>query len=226
MEPLIIAIKGTRHDLGDNGRQPIGYLPHHLRVSDLAQKIAERCKVEPFDQDLGGHPWINTFTYYDDPSTPANNLDKDTSCYPEPLDGHMQGYLVPMIAQAWRPNRQPDRRMPNTTYSCRLDPTRRMRPNQPCVIFKACGKKGHCANMCNFPAMSVFLQRYLKNGIATKDTIVDAEHCWIERWKDCGGSPTTTPSKVYKAFTDQSGLTLEQMENKMDWLCWPATSTE
>jgi hypothetical protein len=75
--------------------------------------------------------------------------------------------------------------------------------------------------------MSVFLQRYLKNGIATKDTIAAAESHWIERWKDNGGTPTTTPSKVYTMYdAANSGLTLEQMEDEMDWLCWPTTPAE
>jgi hypothetical protein len=100
VEPLLIAIKGTQHDLNNIGETQIGYLPHHLHVSTLAQRIAERCKVEPFDRDLGGHPQVHNLTYGDDLSTPANDLDKDASQYAEPLDGHMQGYLVPTIAQA------------------------------------------------------------------------------------------------------------------------------
>jgi hypothetical protein len=175
VEPLIIAIKGTQSNLDDDGGLRIGYLSHHLHVGELAQKIAEHCRVEPFDRDLGGRPRIHTFMYGDDPSSPANDSDKDTLRYAEPLDSHMQGYLVPTIAQACWPNGQPGRRMPNTTYLHKPDPTRCMHPNQPCIICEACGKKGHSANTCDFLAMSVVLQRYLKNGIVTKDTIADAE---------------------------------------------------
>jgi hypothetical protein len=116
--------------------------------------------------------------------------------------------------------------MPNTTYSRKLDPMRRMRPNQPWVVCEACGKNGHSANTCDFLAMSVFFKWYLKNDITTKDTIADAEGCWIERWKEHSGSPLITPSKVYQAFAKHSRLTLDQMEAKMDWLCWPATLME
>jgi hypothetical protein len=45
-------------------------------------------------------------------------------------------------------------------------------------------------------------------------------------WKDRCGSPSTMPSKVYMAFAEQSGLTIKQIEDKMDWLCWPATLME
>ncbi len=124
----------------------------------------------------------------------------------------MQGYLVPTITQACQLNEKPSRWMPNMTYSCKPDPTHCMRPNQLRIICEACGKKGHSANTYDFLAMSVFLQWYLKNGITTKDTIADAERCWIDHWKEHGGSSTTTPSKVYQAFAEHSGLTLDQME--------------
>ena len=100
VEPLLIAIEGTQRDLNNIGGTQIGYLPHHLHVSALAQRIAERCKVKPFDRDLSGRPWVHNLTYGDDLSTPATDLDKDASRYAEPLDSHMQGYLIPTIAQA------------------------------------------------------------------------------------------------------------------------------
>jgi hypothetical protein len=167
VEPLIIAMQGMQSTLDGDGGFLIRYLPHNLPVSKLAQKIAERSRVKPFDWDLGSCPQIHTFTYGNDPTYPANDSGEDTLHYAEPLDGHMQGYLVPTIAQARRPNRQPGRQMPNTTYSCKPDPTRCMHPNQPRIICKACVKKGHSANTCDFLAMSVFVQWYLKNGIAT-----------------------------------------------------------
>jgi hypothetical protein len=148
------------------------------------------------------------------------------SHYAEPIDGHMQEYVVPTIAQAHQPNGQPGRRMPNTTYSRKPDPTHCMHPDQPRVICNACGKKGHSANTCDFFAMSVFLQRYLKNGIANKETFADAERCWVEHSEEYGGYPGATPSKVHQAFAEHSSLTLDQMEDKIDWLCWPATSDE
>jgi hypothetical protein len=101
-----------------------------------------------------------------------------------------------------------------------------MHPNLPWVLCDACGKKGHSANTCDFLAMSVFLQQYLKNGIATKDTIAAAKNCWNNRWKDNGGTPTMTPLKVYTMYAANSGLMLDQMEDEMDWLCWPTTPDE
>jgi hypothetical protein len=45
VEPLIIAIESMQGDNnGIDGGLPIGYLPYHLRVEELAQKIADRCK--------------------------------------------------------------------------------------------------------------------------------------------------------------------------------------
>ncbi len=116
--------------------------------------------------------------------------------------------------------------MPNTTYTRKPDPARRMRPDQPKVICDACGKKGHGANTCDFLAMSIFLQWFMKHGMANKESIAKAEQCWVERAKDSHVPRNTTPSKVYQAYAEHSGLTLEQMEDEIDWLCWPTNSTE
>jgi hypothetical protein len=37
VEPLLIAIEGMQRNLNDIGRTQIGYLPHHLHISALAQ---------------------------------------------------------------------------------------------------------------------------------------------------------------------------------------------
>jgi len=89
VEPLIIAIESMQGDdnVGDGGL-PIGYLLYHLRVDELAQKIADRCKVEPFDCDLGGRPWVHNLMFGNEPPHPSS--DSDDEHYAEPLDGHMQ----------------------------------------------------------------------------------------------------------------------------------------
>ncbi len=42
VEPLIIAVESTQSKIDDNGGYCNGYLPHYLRIDELAQKIAER----------------------------------------------------------------------------------------------------------------------------------------------------------------------------------------
>jgi hypothetical protein len=158
VEPLIIAVESTQSKIDDNGGYYNGYLPHYLWIDKLAQKIAEQCKVEPFDRDLGGRPRIQNFMSDINATAPALDSEDDATRYAEPIDGHMQGYLVPMIPQACQPNGQPGRWMPNTMYTRKPDPARRMRPDQPRVICDACGKKGHSTNTCDFLLMSVFLQ--------------------------------------------------------------------
>jgi hypothetical protein len=173
VEPLIIAIECMQSDEDTSeGRFPIGYLPYHLCVYKLAQKIADRCKVEPFDTPT-------------DTTIPTRGL----------FDSGAN------LCMTNNPNLLVD-----------------VRPCPPFTIS--------LATTCDFLAMSVFLQRYLKNGIATKDTIAAAESRWIDRWKDNCGTPTTTPSKVYPMYAANSGLMLEQMEDKMDWLCWPTIPAE
>ena len=198
VEPLIIAVKSTQSKINNDGGYCDGYLPHYLWIDELAQKIAERCKVEPFDRDLGGRQRIHNFMSDINATAPALDLEDDATCYAEPIDGHMQGYLVPMVAQACQPNGQPGRRMLNTTYTRKPDPARRMRPDQPRVICNACGKKVHSTNTCDFLAMSVFLQRFLRNGIANKDTIADAERRWVERAKESSGLTAPHPLRYIR----------------------------
>jgi hypothetical protein len=61
VEPLIITVKSTQSKINDNGGYCDGYLPHYHWIDKLAQKIAERCKVEPFNWDLGSRPRIHNF---------------------------------------------------------------------------------------------------------------------------------------------------------------------
>jgi hypothetical protein len=226
VEPLIIAVESTQSNIDDDGVFCDGYLPHYLRIDKLPQKIAERCKVKPFDRDLGGRPCIHNFMSNINATAPALDSEDDATRYAKPIDGHMQGYLVPTVPQACQPNGQPGRRMPNMTYTQKPNPACHMHPDQPRVICDTCGKKGHSTNTCDFPAMSIFLQRLPRNGIANKDTIADAEHCWVERAKESIGPHGATSSKVYQAYAGHSGLTLEQMEDEIDWLCWSADLEE
>jgi hypothetical protein len=93
VELLIIAIKSTQDNDNGNGGLPIGYLPYHLRVNELTQKIADCCKVEPFDPNLGGRSWVNNLTFGGKPSHPTLDLDDKPTHYTEPIEGHMQDIM-------------------------------------------------------------------------------------------------------------------------------------
>jgi hypothetical protein len=123
VEPLIIAVRSTQGKFDDNSDLPDGYLPQYLHVKELAQNIAECCKVKPFDWDLGSRPWVYKLGHDEDASSLASDSENDRSQYAEPINGHMQGYVVPMITQACQPNGQPGCRMPNMTYSRKPDPS-------------------------------------------------------------------------------------------------------
>ncbi len=158
VEPLIITVKNTQSKIDNDGGYCNGYLPHYLWIDKLAQKIAERCKVKPFDRDLGGRPRIHNFMSDINATAPALDLEDDATRYAKPIDGHMQGYLVSTAVQACQPNGQPGCWMPNTTYTQKPDPARCMHPDQLRVICDACGKKGHSTNTFDFLTMSIFLQ--------------------------------------------------------------------
>jgi hypothetical protein len=120
VEPLLIAVETQQPDENETTLW-ISYLPLHLCIDDLAQKLAERSKVDPYNQDLGGQPQIN-YTGHGNPNHIALNASDDddddsTSLNAKPIHGNMQGYTVPMVKQARCPNGLPGRCMPNTMYS-------------------------------------------------------------------------------------------------------------
>ena len=85
VEPLIIAVESTQNKLDDNGDYCNGYLPPYLRLDELAQKIAERCKVEPFDRDIGGRPRVHNCSSNMDATSPASDSEDDAARYAEPI---------------------------------------------------------------------------------------------------------------------------------------------
>jgi hypothetical protein len=120
VEPLLIVVESHKPDENTFKGEWIGMLPFHLQVDELAQKIVEWSKVKPFDWDLArrGHR-INRFTTdYGTESPPTSDDDNPSGS----IEGHMQGYVVPTIAQVRRPNGLPGRGMPNTSYTRKPDP--------------------------------------------------------------------------------------------------------
>ena len=102
------------------------------------------------------------------------------------------------------------------------DPTRRRVPDAPTYTCKACGRRGHKAATCDFLAQSVFLQKYLAKGHVHSADIEAAEARWLDRWSSKGGNPgALTPKKVLLAYTAKYGHPLEQLEDEIDWNCWP-----
>jgi hypothetical protein len=92
-----------------------------FRFDELAQKLAKRSKIDPYDQDLRGQPQIN-YTGKGNPTlivltTSDDNDNNSMSSNAKPIHGHMQGYTIPMVKQACCPIGLPGRRMPNTTYA-------------------------------------------------------------------------------------------------------------
>jgi hypothetical protein len=120
VRPLLIVVESQQPDKNETTSW-IGYLPPHLRVDELAQKLAEHSNVDPYDHDLQGQPRIN-YTGHSNPthiaSTASDDEDKDSkSPTAKPIHGHMQGYTVSTVKQAHCHNGLPGRRMPNTMYA-------------------------------------------------------------------------------------------------------------
>jgi hypothetical protein len=116
---LLIAVRSQQPD-ENKITSWIGYLPPHLCIDELTQKLAKRSKVDPYDQDLRGRTQIN-YTGQGNPThialTTSDDADNNfTSPRAMPIHGHMQGYTVPTVKQAHHPNGLPGRRMLNTTF--------------------------------------------------------------------------------------------------------------
>jgi hypothetical protein len=58
VEPLLITVKSQQPD-EIKATSWVSYLPPHHCIDELAQKLAEHSKVDPYDRDLGGRPRIN-----------------------------------------------------------------------------------------------------------------------------------------------------------------------
>jgi hypothetical protein len=120
VELLLIAMESQQPD-ENKTTSWIRHLSPHLRIDDLAQKLAKHSKVNPYDCDLGGQPRLNNSGHGNPTHIASNDSDdsddNSTSPNAEPINGHMQGYTVPLVKQARCPNSLPGRCMPNTMYS-------------------------------------------------------------------------------------------------------------
>ena len=99
------------------------------------------------------------------------------------------------------------------------NPSRNRRPYLPDVQCAACRKVGHVAKHCDMLATAICLERYMKQDLsaAVRDTI---EKEWLERWARVLDNPDKTPRQVLRAYVDGLDLTLDQLDDAIEWDCW------
>lgn len=199
-----------------------GQLPPKLCMPELAITINRRTAPDDTQHQIGpfyAPARINNLAH---PTRALNNDDDDLSVASNP--GHIQGYRVYAMA------RSPSATNPSNThgdsprkgYPRTTDPSRRRSPETQTVSCKACGRPGHTASTCHFLAQSVFMQKYLARGHVNSAEIDAAEKNWLETWKSKGGNPGKhTPRSVHAAYVSKYGFSQEQLEDEIDWNCWP-----
>ena len=216
VNPLLIAVDTAEPYLGCPTDLPPSLLIPELALTIMKRTTVDTCTTAELPHYYGAS---RIATIQPSPSSPTNIYSSETDQI-----GHIQGYCV---AGIHRPPHQHQKH--NTSGDGRRRPqpqqpdqTRRTAPDTPTVTCKACGRKGHMAATCDFLAMSVIQQRYLKLGHGTSDDVAAAERRWLDRWKQRGGQPgSTTPRTVMAAYMEQYGVSVEQLEDEIDWDCWP-----
>ena len=233
-----------------------GSLPPNLQVTELAQTIQTRCKVEHSDPGVAsGTPSRRIFKAAGDVME-SDELLADTfgltdDTYLDSTEGHMQGFVPTDMearrqdgSQLRRQDGSPFRRTAqrggppggqrpqrnrfsqNTRYARRPNPGQRRRPPLPANTI--CAACGRPRHTAN---TCDFLGMALHLGKYIDDgmdptVIADCEKRWLEKFRQHLGTPTRTPRQVLKAYCEATNLSEDQIEDEMDWMCWDANPQE
>ncbi len=68
--------------------------------------------------------------------------------------------------------------------------------------------------------MALFLEKYVKKNMSHMDWD-KIKAAWHQRWKDRLRNPSCLPPKVMKAYLEYMDISMEVLDNQMDWDCWP-----
>jgi hypothetical protein len=111
----------------------------------------------------------------------------------------------------------PDCDGPRGRYAC---PNHNRRAWDPDITCTACKLRGHTATKCDMLAMALFLEKYVRKNMSHVDRD-KVEAAWLQRWKDRLRNPSRLPHKVMKAYLEYMDISMEVLDNQMDWDCWP-----
>jgi hypothetical protein len=102
-------------------------------------------------------------------------------------------------------------------YAC---PDHNRRTWDPDITCAACKRCGHPASNCDMLAMALFLDKYVKGTMSHSDQD-KIETAWLQRWKDKLGNLSRLLCKIMKAYLDYMDISMEVLDEQMDWDCWP-----
>ena len=69
-------------------------------------------------------------------------------------------------------------------------------------------------------AIALFLDQYIKTTMSPSDRD-KIESAWLQQWKERPGNPSRLPRRVMKTFLEEMDITLDVLDEQMDWECWP-----
>ena len=69
-------------------------------------------------------------------------------------------------------------------------------------------------------AMALFCNKYTSKIMSHVDRD-KIETAWLQQWKEKLGNPSRMPRKVMRVYLEYMDISLETLDNQMDWECWP-----
>ena len=120
--------------------------------------------------------------------------------------------------QQWKKRERP---YPQPERSARKQKIRCQKFHGTC---DACVRYGHTAAQCNLLAMSIYINKYMRD--ITPEIVKTVEKNWAERNGQWLGKGVEAPSKVSKCYTDGVQITLLELEEQTDWDFFDATDEE
>jgi hypothetical protein len=233
-EPAYVDVITTLHAHIDTFQsEDFGYLPPHLCMMGLATQMHKNAKARVWDiiptvQRAYGFqdPLIQGFVLlqvyrldskYSHTTASTSTLSPMTNC----KGGNCVGSRQLMDGNTDRfPSRTRDNRTSEAVRGryARLD--HNCRSWDPDTICAACRRRGHPASQCDVLAIALFLDPYIKTTMSPSDRD-KIELAWLQQWKERLGNPSCLPRRVMKMFLEEMDITLDVLDEQMDWECWP-----
>ena len=77
---------------------------------------------------------------------------------------------------------------------------------------------------CDMLAMAISLNRYMSNQVSA-EMMTKIEKEWLSKHRErLQQIDTRTPRQVLRAFADDNGLTVADIDSQMDWTAWEYSS--
>jgi hypothetical protein len=74
-------------------------------------------------------------------------------------------------------------------------------------------------------AVALFVDRYTKADLSAADRS-DIEQNWLSHWKEKLRHPARTPRQVMRTYCKTYNISKDDVDQAMDWECWPAEYDE